>query len=1023
MSGRIFLETSELSLSETDGQILVPVVRTGDLSQSVTIEFGITGIEATAGADFVAQTGTVTMAAGEDRATVTVQILDDALSEPTETVVVSLINVDSGFLDAPRTARVDILDDENPVTDPPSPPLVSDYEVVEEVAVSGLVQPVDIKFIDSFPDAPANSQMAFVAEKGGKIKVVDVNSGATVSEFVDISNSVNAFQDRGLLDIEPHPNFPAEPYLYAFYVVDPPESQGLTGNAGPDGGGNRYSYVVRFEADADNGFLTAIPGSETVLIGGAGQSINDISGNGAVDSTSDANQPESGIDGNGDYLDDYIKVDSRSHAGGALAFGPDGALYISIGDGTSFNLVDPRSASVQDINSLSGKILRVDPDTGLGLPDNPFADQAANLSSNAAKVYQLGLRNPFSMSFDVNGNLLITDTGWNSYEEINSGGPGANFGWPFFEGGDNGVLIRTPGYQNISGASDFYNDVDAGNIVVTPAFRAFSHDSAAAGYQVQSITGGGVVYTGDKYPDLFQNDYFFSDFSQGEVFTLDANDRRDVTFLYNGSGVVHFEQGPDGYVYYADIFDGEIGRLLISGGPTGAQPPVAINDDATTTPDDAAPIVDVLANDSNPGGAAADLFISAVDGSAANVGVAVAGNSGGVFTIALDGTATFDPSGDFDSLLPGASQSTSVEYVVRNPDGEEAFAVYTVNVVASGGGTDPAIAITTPLAGDGILDATEAGVDLTVSGTTTNVEVGQEVTVSLNAQSYTTPVMTGGAWSVDIPAVDLAALTDGIETLTANVSDASGNAAPEAAANLTVDISPTDGSTISIFAQGQLGSENMDLLIDGVVVATYENVPQAGEEYTYQAGQEITADQVRIAFTNDLYDPANGIDRNLIVDKIVIDGQTFETEDPSVFSTGTWLPEDGVQPGFGRGDLLHSNGYFQYADDNDPGDPTAELLIPDTTIDATEVAAVGFSVTGLDAGATGVVTFADGSNSVTVDVAADGAFVADLTPLNDGTITAALAITDAAGNSATVNGPDLTLDTAAPAIAIAITTP
>ncbi|MFY0615141.1 MAG: hypothetical protein JXQ99_26665, partial [Hyphomicrobiaceae bacterium] len=102
-------------------------------------------------------------------------------------------------------------------------------------------------------------------------------------------------------------------------------------------------------------------------------------------------------------------------------------------------------------------------------------------------------------------------------------------------------------------------------------------------------------------------------------------------------------------------------------------------------------------------------------------------------------------------------------------------------------------------------------------------------------------------------------------------------------------------------------------LIDGVVVATYENVPQAGEEYTYQADQEITADQVRIAFTNDLYDPANGIDRNLIVDKIVIDGQTFETEDPSVFSTGTWLPEDGVQPGFGRGDLLHSEGYFEYS--------------------------------------------------------------------------------------------------------------
>ena len=178
--------------------------------------------------------------------------------------------------------------------------------------------------------------------------------------------------------------------------------------------------------------------------------LQDISGAGAVDSTSNISQPESGFNAQtGEYVDNYIKVDSRSHAGGSLAFGPDGALYVSIGDGTSFDTTDPRSVSVQNIDSLSGKILRIDPITGLGLPDNPFVEPGDDLSANHSKVYQLGLRNPFSMGFTQDGRLFISNTGWYSWEEIESGHAGANFGWPYFEGGDNGVLLPAPGYQNL----------------------------------------------------------------------------------------------------------------------------------------------------------------------------------------------------------------------------------------------------------------------------------------------------------------------------------------------------------------------------------------------------------------------------------------------------------------------------------------------------------------------------------------------------------------------------------------------
>ena len=107
------------------------------------------------------------------------------------------------------------------------------------------------------------------------------------------------------MDIALHPDFgtPVEPgqpehnYVYAFYVVDPPDTVGNTNsNAGPDGGGNRFAYLVRYTADPATNYTTVLPDSEVILLGGAGQTLQDISGDGAVDSTSPAisTRPESG---------------------------------------------------------------------------------------------------------------------------------------------------------------------------------------------------------------------------------------------------------------------------------------------------------------------------------------------------------------------------------------------------------------------------------------------------------------------------------------------------------------------------------------------------------------------------------------------------------------------------------------------------------------------------------------------------------------------------------------------------------
>ncbi|NNE00703.1 MAG: DUF4347 domain-containing protein, partial [Pirellulaceae bacterium] len=135
------------------------------------------------------------------------------------------------------------------------------------------------------------------------------------------------------------------------------------------------------------------------------------------------------------------------------------------------------------------------------------------------------------------------------------------------------------------------------------------------------------------------------------------------------------------------------------------------------------------------------------------------------------------------------------------------------------------------------------------------------------------------------------------------------------------DGTPNTGSQIIVRASGNEGDENMSLQIDGSTVASWTAVGTSAQAFAFTAADTVTADQIRVVFTNDQYNPAAGIDRNLIVDRITVDGVDYETEHPSVYSTGSWLPEDGIVPGFRESEVLNSNGYFQYSSDvtNDPG--------------------------------------------------------------------------------------------------------
>ena len=121
-------------------------------------------------------------------------------------------------------------------------------------------------------------------------------------------------------------------------------------------------------------------------------------------------------------------------------------------------------------------------------------------------------------------------------------------------------------------------------------------------------------------------------------------------------------------------------------------------------------------------------------------------------------------------------------------------------------------------------------------------------------------------------------------------------------------------SSVQIFASGDTGVESFDVLVNGEAQATFTLYGTEQQVFSFDTSSQISGDDLQIEFTNDVFDPANGIDRNLNIDKVVIDGVTYETENAATFSTGTWKAEDGVTPGFRESETLNSNGFFQYSD-------------------------------------------------------------------------------------------------------------
>ncbi len=329
----------------------------------------------------------------------------------------------------------------------------------------------------------------YALEQPGRVVAFDDDPGTSAAAvFLDVTDRVSqAGGEEGLLGIAFHPSFAANRTFYLCYTTSGP----------------LRSRVSRFVAPPP-GMGPVDPLTETVLL--------------------EFDRP------------------AGFHCGGSLAFGPDGRLYVSSGDGTS-------AASAQDPGSLLGKILRLADDGSVPL-DNPFV----GVGGAAPEVFALGFRNPWRIAFDeTTGELWVADAGADEVEEVDVVVAGGNYGWPVFEG-------------------DRSNDNPGG--LPPSAFEAPVHVYSSHGGG--SIVGG-RVYRGSAHPELVGR-YVYADWG-GSVRALDWNGTSVVSDALVASGVpfpVSFAADEDGELLIACLGDERVHRLAAPAAPPSASMPPAL---------------------------------------------------------------------------------------------------------------------------------------------------------------------------------------------------------------------------------------------------------------------------------------------------------------------------------------------------------------------------------------------------------------------------------------------------------------
>lgn len=364
---------------------------------------------------------------------------------------------------------------------------------------------------------PPNEDRLFVLEQNtGRIRIVD-NGTTLPASFLDIGSISSSGGERGLLGLAFHPDYEDNGYFFVSYTAN--------------NGSSILARYTRLNADQ------ADPSSAVILL--------------------NQNQPFS------------------NHNGGCIQFGPDGYLYLGLGDGGSAN--DPGCRS-QDPTTLLGKMLRLDIDTvdatgSYGIPaSNPFVGVAGVLP----EIYQLGLRNPWRFSFDrQNGDLYVGDVGQFSREEVNyhpfGTGSGLNLGWRLFEG------FTCIGFGN---CPTTLPGCDATGVYTDPILQ-YTHGGGNC-----SITGG-YVYRGCAIPEA-QGRYFYADYCTAFIRSTEVVGGVASTPIVHtndlnpGPGqniqtINSFGEDRHGELYIVDQVGGEVFKIVPQSGvaPVACEPLIA----------------------------------------------------------------------------------------------------------------------------------------------------------------------------------------------------------------------------------------------------------------------------------------------------------------------------------------------------------------------------------------------------------------------------------------------------------------
>lgn len=439
----------------------------------------------------------------------------------------------------------------------------------ESNVYTGFTLPVGLAFA---PDGTA-----YVTEKSGQVWHLNTSGAALSNRVLDLRDEVNGMGDRGLLGIALDPDFANNRYLYLLYTVDP--IQGAPDEAADS---VTWARLTRYTLNATGSGIKV--GSRKVLLG------------------------ETAATG--------FPICYTTHTIGTLQFMSDGSLLASAGDGAHYDYYtdagqnetatdadceamfgasqDVGAYRSQHMESLAGKIVRLDAATGLGLADNPyFTGDATELRS---RIFASGLRNPWRFSVHPSTDVLfIGDVGAGTFEELSIAVGGENFGWPCYEGfaAQNQYFATNP---TSYGCDSIETVVNPGPLT-TPAFSWHHGDPkqvTPSGIYVSStsttgFTGstamGGAFYEGGNYPSSYAERLFFADFSAGwiKIGTTDASTEQLVQvndFATGIPGLVDLQRNPvDGDLYYLSIYNGSLVHIRYAA--TTQQPPQA---SASATP-------------------------------------------------------------------------------------------------------------------------------------------------------------------------------------------------------------------------------------------------------------------------------------------------------------------------------------------------------------------------------------------------------------------------------------------------------